>query len=358
VEDVVAANPLAHDLDHVLAQTGGLWDELRGARLFVTGGTGFFGCWLLETMLWANDHLGLGASVVVLTRDANGFRGKAPHLARHPSVTLHDGDVRTLEYGGGAFSHVIHAATDSSSTLHSRDRLRMFDTIVDGTRRTLEFARRSGAKRFLLTSSGAVYGRQPPELTHMPEEYRGAPDPAEPGQVYGEAKRAAEMLCALYADAHLQPTIARCFAFVGPYLPLDVHFAVGNFIRDALQGGAIRIAGDGTPYRSYLYAADLAIWLWTILLSGQPMRPYNVGSSDAVSIEELARVVGHTVAPDVAIAVAQQSIAGAPAERYVPDVARARAELGLRPTVFLAEGIRRTVAWQTQQSALSAGPRG
>ena len=81
-----------------------------------------------------------------------------------------------------------------------RDRQAMFDTIVDGTRRTLDFARRTGARRFLLTSSGAVYGRQPAELTHVPEEYAGAPDPTDAGHVYGEGKRAAEMLCALHAD--------------------------------------------------------------------------------------------------------------------------------------------------------------
>jgi dTDP-glucose 4,6-dehydratase len=341
-------NPLAHDLDHVLAQTDGLWEELRGARVFVTGGTGFFGCWLLETFLWANDHLGLDASVVVLTRDGNAFRRKVPHLAGHPALTLHDGDVRTFELADGAFSHVIHAATGSSSTLTGRDRLLLFDTIVGGTRRTLEFARRSGAKRFLLTSSGAVYGRQPPELTHVPEEYRGGPGLAHAGQVYAESKRAAEMLCALYADGHLQPTIARCFAFVGPYLPLDVHFAVGNFIRDGLRGGPIRISGDGTPYRSYLYAADLAIWLWTILLQGESMRPYNVGSAAELTIEELARLVAHAFAPPVSVDVARAAAAGIPAERYVPSVARAEKELGLRPTFPLADAIRRTVGWHTK----------
>jgi nucleoside-diphosphate-sugar epimerase len=338
-------NPLAVDLDHVLARTSGLWDELRGARVFVTGGTGFFGSWLLETFLWANDHLKLEASVVVLTRDGSAFARRAPHLASHPAVTLHDGDVRTFELTDGAFSHVIHAATYSSATLDDGDRPILFETIVGGTRRTLELARRSGATRFLLTSSGAVYGPQPAELTHVPEEYAGGPDPANAGQVYGEAKRAAEMLCAVYEDACLRPTIARCFAFVGPYLPLDVHFAVMSFIRDALAGGPIRVSGDGTPYRSYLYAADLAIWLWTILLRGQSMRPYNVGSAEALTIQELADLVARALGPELQVEVAHQPIAGMPAERYVPDVTRAEVELGLRTMVPLADGIRRTVEW-------------
>jgi nucleoside-diphosphate-sugar epimerase len=339
------SNPLADDLDHVLAHTSGLWEELRGARMFVTGGTGFFGCWLLETFLWANDHLRLDASVVVLTRDGSAFTRTVPHLACHPAVTLHDGDVRTFEFMDGTFSHVIHAATDARPALSDRDRLLVLDTIVDGTRRTLEFARRARARRFLLTSTGAVYGRQPAELTHLAEDYAGGPDPADPAQSGAEAKRVAEMLCAVYADANLQPTIARCFAFVGPYLPLDVKFAVGNFIRDALQGGPIRVLGDGTACRSYLYAADLAIWLWTILLRGTALRPYNVGSSAVVTIEELARVVAQTLGPGLEIEVAQRPIAGTPAERYVPAVTRAETELGLRLTVPLPEGIRRTAGW-------------
>ena len=353
VEDVVGQvamrNPLAHDLDHVLARTSGLWDDLRGARLFITGGTGFFGCWLLETFVWANDHLKLDASVVVLTRDQNAFERRVPHLASHPAVTLHEGDVRTFEFSGGAFSHVIHAATDSGTPLAERDRLLMFDTIVGGTRRTLEFARRTGARRFLLTSSGAVYGRQPAELTHVPEDYAGGPDPANAGHVYGEGKRAAEMLCAVHADVDLQPTIARCFAFVGPYLPLDVHFAVGNFIRDALHGGPIRVSGDGTPYRSYLYAADLAIWLWTILLRGQSIRPYNVGSEAAISIADLAHLVARRLTSGSKVEVARTAIPGRPAERYVPSSARIRKELGVKVTVDLEEALIRTAEWHRRR---------
>jgi dTDP-glucose 4,6-dehydratase len=94
-------NPLADDLDQVLAHTGGLWDGLRGARVFLTGGTGFFGCWLLETLLWANDRLALGASVVVLTRSAAGFRARVPQLAGHPALTMQEGDVRTFAFMDG-----------------------------------------------------------------------------------------------------------------------------------------------------------------------------------------------------------------------------------------------------------------
>jgi nucleoside-diphosphate-sugar epimerase len=353
VEDVVAtmtANPLARDLDHVLARTGGLWEDLRGARLFITGGTGFFGCWLLETFLWANDHLNLGASAVVLTRDEHGFGRKAPHLALHQQVTLQHGDVRTFEFPAGGFSHIIHAATSSSLPVEP---LVMFDTIVGGTRRALEFARHSGATRFLLTSSGAVYGRQPPELTHVPEDYGGAPDPANVRQVYGEGKRAAEMLCGLHASPSLHPAIARCFAFVGPHLPLDVHFAAGNFIRDALAGGPIRIAGDGTPRRSYLYAADLAIWLWTILLRGRSMHPYNVGSETAVSIAELAHAVARRFTPPTGVHIAQDAAPGRPAERYVPSTARAHHDLGLTTTVDLEDALTRTVAWYRNEHRAS-----
>jgi dTDP-glucose 4,6-dehydratase len=345
-------NPLAADLDKVLDQTRELWEEARGQRLFITGGTGFFGCWLLESFAWACDRLDLKAEAVVLTRQREAFAHKAPHLAAHPSIRLHRGDVRSFAFPEGTFGHVIHAATESSTGLAAQNPLQMLDTIVEGTRRTLDFAVGCQAKKFLLTSSGAVYGRQPPELTHVPEDYSGAPDPLDPASVYGEGKRLAELLCTLYSrQLGLETKIARCFAFVGPYLPIDSHFAIGNFIRDALSGGPIEVRGDGSPYRSYLYAADLAVWLWTILFRGQNCRPYNVGGETALTIAELARLVAGTLSSPDGVHIGSAPMPGHLPSRYVPATRAAWEELQLRPQTTLADAIQKTAQFVTQGNA-------
>ena len=339
-------NPLADDLDHVLTHTEGLWDELRGERIFITGGTGFFGCWLLESFAWANDRLGLDAQAVVLTRNPDAFRKKAPHLASHPAIRFHLGDVRSFEFPAGRFAYVVHAAT-ATDELNAEDPLAVFDVNVTGTRHALEFARRCDACGFLLTSSGAVYGRQPPEIERMPEDYLGAPDPVDVFSTYGargEEKRAAETLCALYAKQYGIPVrIARCFTFVGPYMPLDSKFAIANFIRDGIAGEPVQVKGDGTPYRSYLYAADLAIWLWAILFRGETCRPYNVGSPHGVSLAELAHLVAGLFSPPLAVHVAVDAVPGQPANRYVPATLRAETELYLSQWVGLVSAVERTI---------------
>jgi dTDP-glucose 4,6-dehydratase len=338
-------NPLSQDLDRILTRTEGRWEELRGQRIFVTGGTGFFGCWLLESFTWANDRLRLEASATVLTRNPEAFRKKAPHLAGHPAVHLLAGDVQSFPFPEGRFSHVIHAAAESGTDLNEANPLAMLDTVIQGARRTLDFAVAKGAGKFLLTSSGAVYGEQPSEMSRIPETYAGAPDPMDPGSAYAVGKRTAELLCAIYHREHgIETKIARCFAFVGPYLPLDAHFAVGNFLRDALRGGPIRVKGDGTACRSYLYAADLAIWLWTILMRGTPCRPYNVGSGEAMTVAQVAACVAQATG-GVPVEIAERAETGAPGRRYVPDTSRARAELALCQTVPLVEAVRRTAGY-------------
>jgi len=348
---------VAADTAALLERTAPLWRGLTGARLFVTGGTGFFGVWLLEALLAANRRFALDCRMTVLSRDPARLAAKAAHLAADPALTLVAGDVRDFRFPDGPVTHEIHAATEASARLNAEDPQAMFDVCLEGTRRVLALARERSAARLLFTSSGAVYGRQTPGCARVPEDFPGGPDPLDARSAYAEGKRAAEMLCGVAARAGLGVTVARCFAFVGPHLPLDAHFAIGNFIRDAIGGGPLAIGGDGTPYRSYLYASDLVEWLVTILLEGVPGRAYNVGSEEAVSIRELAgrvarvaaTVRGDGVAPEVR--VAREPVPGAAAERYVPDCTRARTELGLVPATSLDEAIRRTMLHSMHRDA-------
>jgi dTDP-glucose 4,6-dehydratase len=343
-------NPLARDLDHVLAHTEALWQDAHGQRFFITGGTGFVGAWLVESLLWANRRLNLGVSAVLLTRDPAAFRSRSPHLADDRAVTLHSGDAATFEFPDGGFPLVVHAATERYAAPSAEMPASTLDRDLAATRRALELARSRGTRRFLFTSSGAVYGRQPAALTHISEDYAGAPSATDTGSAYGQGKRISEFLCSTYSQVYgFNAAIARLFAFVGPYLPLDQNYAVGNFIGDAMAGGPVRIAGDGTPCRSYLYAADLAIWLWTILFRGQPARAYNVGSPDAVTIADLARRVVSVIAPAAPIHIARQPEPGAPVLRYVPATGRAQEELGLRSLIPLDEGVRRTWEWHKRK---------
>lgn len=344
----------ARDLDEVVDATAG-FDELRGARLFVTGGTGFVGTWILESFLRANDRLGLRARAVVLTRDPALARERLPQLSARPEIELLQGDVKTFALPPGTFSHIIHGATPVSVESVERHPRELFDTIAGGTARVLELASRCNARKLLLTSSGAVYGPQAPEVERIVETSVGGPDPCDPRAVYAEGKRVAELLCVLAArDGRMEAKIARCFTFVGPRLPLDAHYAVGNFIRDRLAGGPIVVRGDGTPLRSYLYASDLATWLWTILFRGRSARPYNVGSGEPISIAAMARIVGEAFEPRLPVVVEREPVVGAPAARYVPAVDRAVDELGLEVRVGRTEAVARTLEWNAARRSSAA----
>lgn len=340
------------ECEALLAERPGLWESFRSARLFVTGGTGFVGCSLLELLLHAIDRYDLGTRVVLLTRDEDAFRRKAPHLASHAAISTHTGDVRTFTAPSGRFDLVIHGAAESSRSLNDVGPLEMMETIVEGTRRVLDLASSCGCRKLLFISSGAVYGRQPSGLALVDEEHPGAPDPTSPSSAYGEGKRAAELLCVLAGRrSGLEVKIARAFAFVGPYLPLDRHFAIGNFIGDALAGRPVVVRGDGTTVRSYMYGLDLALWLLAILIDGAPGRPYNVGSEESISIGALARQVARTCGEGSQVEIRGASTPGAHVDRYVPSTNRARTELGLRATVLLDAAIARTRQWHVGNSS-------
>jgi len=334
------------DLAHVLEHTRELWSEASGKSFFITGGTGFFGMWLLESFAHINDQLALGMRATILTRDPAAFTRKAPHLAARADLRFIQGDIRSFPFPEGPFDYIIHAATEVRAKLNEEAPQEILDAIIAGTRRVLDFAAQCGVKKLLLTSSGAVYGKQPSEITHISEDYLGAPDPLLPGSAYGEGKRLAEHMCSVHARQHgYEAKIARCFAFVGPHLPLDAHFAIGNFICDAMRGMPIQINGDGTPMRSYLYASDLAVWLWTILFKAPHARAFNVGSDEDKNLAELAKLIQSNFSGQGL--VKKLTNPSNTISRYVPAIERARIDLGLRINVSLSDAIHRTATWNS-----------
>ena len=233
----VAGRLFPSDLDEIVRRDASVFEHLRGSRIFLTGGTGFVGRWLLETLLWANTRLELGVHVVLLTRNPDAFRRQAAHLANSVEVELIRGDIRSFDYPESKCDRVIHLAAETNTQLTNPDPEVYFDVIVGGTRRVLDFAEQTGASSVLLVSSGAVYGGQPANVERLQEEDPYGPSPTRKGSAYGEAKQCAELLTYARAERKgFEATVARCFAFVGPYLPLASGFAVGNFIRDASDG--------------------------------------------------------------------------------------------------------------------------
>lgn len=321
----------------------------------MTGGTGFIGTWLLETLQRANDRLGARMELLVLSRDPERARRQAPHVFDRADTRLVAGDVSSFARPTGKLDLCIHAATDVGDSLEALQPIKVFDSIVTGTRRVLDLAQAAGVSRFLLTSSGAVYGPQPVSLERVPETYNGAPDSLQPNAAYGNGKRAAEWLAAAHAaqasQAGFESCIARIFALIGPGLPLNGSFAAGNFVRDVLAGQAIQVRGDGRPLRSYLYMADLSVWLLRMLASGASGQAYNVGSENAVSIAALARHVADAAGSDAPIRAQTTAASDAPAPRYVPDTLKARQELGLAEYTSLHTALLKTIHWSRSTTA-------
>lgn len=336
------------DREHIVRHTTAIWRDLAGANFFITGGTGFYGKWLLESIAAGNDLLGAQARATILSRDPARFAREVPHLAARREFSWQVGDAADFTFPDEDFDYLFHFATASAAEVGSGGTAIIMQTLR-GTERVLQFARTKSIKRLLFASSGAIYGPQPADLSHIPEDYRGCPDPSDPASAYGEMKRISETLC---VSSGVDCVITRGFSFLGPYLPLTDKFAAGSFIRDALAGGPIVVKGGGRTLRSYLHAADLTIWLLAILVRGKSRRAYNVGSDTAISVLELARSTSQKSVRPIEVQV-PAILAPGTLDRYVPDVARARQELILDVWIDLPDALQRTLSWTSHDKTIA-----
>jgi UDP-glucuronate decarboxylase len=311
--------------------------DLSGRHIFITGGTGFLGKTLLDYLAESASRYGNNFLVTVMSRSPEDFLRRSPQYARAEWLTLQRGQLDNFPRTMRNVTDVIHAA---ASTHNVSSQVSWIDQIVGGTRSALDWAVFVGARRFLLTSSGAVYGPQARDVATLVEEYNGAPATTSVASVYGQAKRLAEQLCTIYSsDGRLETVVARCFAFTGPHVPLDGPYAIGNFIRDALTRDAIQVRGDGSAIRSYLYGRDMAHWLVSMLKGGSSGHVYNVGSDQAVSMVNLATMVASIVSPGKPIIFQNAFAKDETRARYVPDISKAR-RLGLDIEVSLEQAIQ------------------
>lgn len=275
-------------------------------KVLITGGSGFFGKSIKD----------------YYSRHASDFEFVS--LSRHNGSLI--GDVSNFQFPDEQFDAIIHLA---SPLLNGIPDSEIYDVIMSGTRHIAKLAQRDNAV-LLFASSGAVYQKAPRAVS---EE-----DPCEPMSGYGRAKLAAERY---FIDSGLNVKIARCFSFVGKFLPRIGNFAIGNFMENCRRNEPIVINGDGSPMRSFLYADDLVEWLFAILERGVTGRPYNVGSDEAISIKDLAMKIKSSMGSAVEIKVLGAPVVGA-SHFYVPNVDRARNELGLEIKINLRDSIRKS----------------
>ena len=333
------------DLEHIYQNTQDIWESFREKSIFLTGGTGFFGKWLLESFIYVNEKLALNAKITTLTRNPEAFLLEYPFYMEHTNtVQFVKGDILTYDFNlDEKFQFIIHAATSASESLNKSNPLLMMDTITIGTRKVLDFAITQPLEGFLFVSSGAIYGKQPWNQTYINENDCFKININNSNSAYAEGKRIAELYCSTYFEKYnLHVKIARCFAFVGPYLPLDTHFAIGNFINNAINNEDIIIKGDGSTIRSYMYASDLMAWLWKILLKGEINQPYNVGSDEGVSIKQLAEKIRSISNAKVAVKILGSPVQKEHIDIYCPSITKANT-INVQIKIQLTESIEKTI---------------
>ena len=334
------------DAEAVLTGCAERLAALRGQHIFISGGTGILGTWLLELITVLNECHDFGLKVTVFSRSARTFVTRWPHLGHQPWVKWQEGDIRHLTELPRDVRYVIHAAALTDRRLFASQPTAVAEVNSQGTLRILRAANLlEDVQKFVLLSSGLVYGAQPWDLPQIDEKFAGPLRCNDVNSVYAESKRFAEVAaqCAI-SESKLPVVTLRPFAFVGPYQSLELPWAVTDFIRDSFSGGPIRIMGEGVTVRTIMYASDYASWVLAALANGRARETYNVGSAEPVDLLTLARTITRffSPVPEIRLRVGQ---AGHDRNRLVPDTAKIRQDLGLDQTVPLEAALEKTIVW-------------
>ena len=302
-------------------------------RVLVTGGAGFIGSHLCDFLL---AH---GCEVVCMDSLLTGNLDNIAHI-RDPRFLFVKHDVTNFIVIDGALDYVLHFASPASPIDYLELPIQTLKVGALGTHKALRLAKARGAK-FLLASTSEVYGD--PLVHPQREDYWGNVNPVGPRGVYDEAKRFAEAMTMAYHRVHRVDTrIVRIFNTYGPRMRLTDGRAIPTFIRQALDGDALTVYGDGSQTRSFTYVSDLVDGIWKLMQS--PVNdPVNIGNPREMTLLELAKQI-------LRLSGSQSAITFGPLPTddpkvRQPDIGRARRLLRWEPTVDVEEGLRRTFEW-------------
>lgn len=311
------------------------------ASLLLIGGTGFFGKSFLDSFRrgllseWGIEK------VIAMSRNADLLKVLYPDLITD-RVELVNADISLVNALPRA-DIVIHAAASTDArnylTRPSVEKNNIHAGVLNYVKLAPQYHSNS---KVVYTSSGAVYGIQSKDHQFLVEnddqsQLNLMPDTK---RDYAIAKHDAELVFEQLRGRCKNASIARCFAFVGPYLPLDRHFAVGNFIGDVINGKPITVLSKHRVFRSYMYSDDLVRWLLTIADTNKyTNETYNVGSDQPVLLHDLAKWMANEYSVDCKV----EEITSADTDTYIPSTQKAASELGLTLRYDLQASIKKTI---------------
>lgn len=349
-------NYILDDYKQVVADKFQSLANLKNDVVVITGGTGFVGTWIAGLIAFLNDYHAFNTQIILIAKNTEKFKTYQPSLAQRKDIKLIAADVRYLHELPTETNWLIHAAGTPDNRMHSTYPLETMSVIANGTQSVLRAVERcSNFKMLLNISSGLIYGAQPLDYARIDEGFSGVLKCGTVSSAYAEAKRYSETLChASRSQSRIPIVTARPFAFMGPYQSIETPWALNNFIKDGLTGHAIRVLGDGQTVRSYMYASDMAFWLLSMLSRGASGEIYNVGSPNAVTLDELAQLIAGQFDASPEIMLNASSSHQLQNTRFVPDVSSAQDKLQLNITVDLNTAIKKTILWNKKMFRLES----
>ena len=331
------------DLNFIFNKCKNEFNLLSNKSLLVTGGTGFFGKWFLDLIFYTNKNYNTNILTTLITRNENKFFLDNPHQKNNKFLNIIETDILDLKSINHQFDFLLHmAATSAKETFNGETDTNKTKTLFNGAKNIMNIAIQNNISKILFTSSGVVYGSSSKDMKDESDINDSLDLEKRNGLAKGKML-AENIISNMSTENNINFKIARCFSFVGPYLPLDMHYAIGNFINDAIFKENIIINGNGSPYRSYLYITDTLVWLLKLLV-GNAEGIFNVGSERRIQIIELANMVKDIIAPTKKVIIQEKEMHEGNFKRniYLPNTEKIRESLGVKEWTSLEDAISKT----------------